>query len=219
MSLNIPVQASIPQGLFGEKRLSGVLVVDRYNGYNKLLVKIQYCYAHLLRDVKLLEKEFADDTEIKSFLSTLASLLSYAMRLRSQPISDEQYYMQAREIKEKIIEVNKSPAKHLGIRAIQDIFNSHADRMYHWADDRRIPADNNLAERDLRPTVIARKASFGNGSDAGSKTRSILMSVLHTLNKKRVNRSLESLFKNILDKLAENPTINLSSLFPEPNPP
>jgi hypothetical protein len=40
-----------------------------------------------------------------------------------------------------------------------------------------------LAERDLHPTVIARKVSFGSSSDAGSKTRSVLMSVLHTLNK------------------------------------
>jgi hypothetical protein len=26
--------------------------------------------------------------------------------------------------------------------------------MYHWAADCRVPADNNLAERDLRPTVL-----------------------------------------------------------------
>jgi len=31
---------------------------DRYNGYNKLPVEIQYCYAHLLRTVKDLEKDF-----------------------------------------------------------------------------------------------------------------------------------------------------------------
>ena len=38
---------------------------------------------------------------------------------------------------------------------------NYAHRLYHWADDRNVPADNNLAEQDLRPLVIARKISFG----------------------------------------------------------
>jgi hypothetical protein len=78
--------------------------------------------------------------------------------------------------------------------------------------DRRVPADNNRAERDLRPTVIARKVSFGSSSDAGAETRSILMSVLHTLNKGRGKASLESSFKNILDKIAENLDVDVATL-------
>ena len=93
--------------------------------------------------------------------------------------------------------------------------------MYHWVQARRVPPDNNLAERNLRPTVIARKVSFGSSSDAGAKTRSILMSVLHTLNKRRGDRSLESIFKNLLDEIAKNPKVQVVSLFPQPksNPP
>ncbi|MFH1562568.1 MAG: transposase [Nitrospirota bacterium] len=34
------------------------MVVDRYNGYNKVPCEIQYCYAHLLRNVEDLEKQF-----------------------------------------------------------------------------------------------------------------------------------------------------------------
>jgi hypothetical protein len=71
----------------------------------------------------------------------------------------------------------------------------------------------NQAERDLRPTVIARKVSFGTGSDNGSKTRSILMSVLHTFNKCKGNQSLETVFKGILDKLAVDPKTDLSAIF------
>lgn len=50
--------------------------------------------------------------------------------------------------------------------------------MYQWAEDRRVPTENNLAERDLRPTVIARKVSFGSQSDAGAQTCGILMILL-----------------------------------------
>jgi transposase len=208
--------ASVPRSIFGDKKLPGVLVVDRYNAYNKAPVQIQYCYAHLLRDVEKLEKDFPESEEVKSFVSLLAPLLSQAMHLRAQPLSDEQYYLQAKEIQKKITEVNKSPAQHLAIRAMQDLFTTHEHRLYHWVQDRRVPPDNNLAERDLRPTVIARKVSFGSSSDAGSKTRSVLMSVLHTLNKRRGNQSLESIFKTLLDELAKNPKVQIASLLPLP---
>jgi transposase len=85
--------------------------------------------------------------------------------------------------------------------------------------DRNVPADNNYAERTLRPTVIARKVSFGSSSDAGAETRSVLTSVLHTLNKRRREATLESAFKAILDKIAENPNLDVTSLLPPPTTP
>jgi transposase len=42
-------------------------------------------------------------------------------------------------------------AQHLAIRRIQEIFRTNTDRLYHWADDRQVPADNNLAKRYLCP--------------------------------------------------------------------
>jgi transposase len=192
------------------------LILPWVNAYNKAPVQIQYCYAHLLRDVEKIEKDFPDSPEVKSFVSLLAPLLSQAMHLRSQPLSDEQYCREAKEIQKKLIEIIEGPAQHLAIRAMQDLFRTHEHRLYHWVQDRQVPPDNNLAERDLRPTVIARKVSFGSSSDAGSKTRSILMSVLHTLNKRRKDQPLESILKNLLDEIAKNPTVQIASLFPLP---
>jgi len=39
------------------------------------------------------------------------------------------------------------------------------------------------AERELRPTVIARKISFGSQSDAGASTREVLMSLVYAMKK------------------------------------
>jgi hypothetical protein len=65
-----------------------------------------------------------------------------------------------------------------------------------------VPAENNRSERELRPTVIARKVSFGSQSEAGAKTREILMSLLHTLRKRQQHP--EDFFKSILDRLARD---------------
>lgn len=194
--------AKVPQSVLGEKPLKGVLVVDRYAAYNKSPCALQYCYAHLLREVQDLEKEFSDSEEVKTFAGVMASLLATAMNLRLQPLTDNDYYVKAAEIKAHIIAAVESSAVHLGIRHIQNIFHENAHRMYHWAEDRRVPAENNLAERDLRPTVIARKVSFGSVSDAGAHTRSVLMTVLHSLKKRNVD--VVTYFKNVLDQLSKD---------------
>ena len=141
--------AKIPQAVFGKEQRPGVLVVDRYSAYNKVPCHIQYCYAHLLREVTDLEKDFPDSEEVKTFVSTTAPMPALAMGLRSQKISDKQFYRQARKLKKDIQAAMKSPAQHLGIRHIQNIFIENQDRLYHWAQERAVPADNNLAERDL----------------------------------------------------------------------
>jgi transposase/AraC-like DNA-binding protein len=205
--------ASVAREVLGEKRLPGVLVVDRYNGYNKAPCDIQYCYAHLLRELKDLQKQFHREEEVRQFVKLFAPLLSRAIKLHSTSMTDKQYYIEARALKEKIIKVVESPARHLGIRRIQDIFYHNTHRMYHWVEDRRVPADNNLAERELRPTVVARKVSFGSQSQAGAKTREILMTVLNTLRKNTTD--VTGHFKVVLDQMATNPELDpFSLLFP-----
>jgi len=188
--------------VLGQEALPGFLVVDRYGGYNRAPCAIQYCYAHLKRAVEDLEKEFPDSPEILAFTGTLVPLLSAAMGLRNQAITDEEFYRKASEVKSSIIEAITSPATHLGIRNIQDIFQTQEKRLYHWAEDRNVPADNNLSERDLRPTVIARKVSFGSGSDAGAHTRGVLMSVLWSLKKQA--QDVSSHLKMVLDEVARD---------------
>ena len=199
--------AAIPKEIFGSDRLPGVLVVDRYNAYNKMPCEIQYCYAHLLREVQDLEKELPDNREIRAFAGCMAPLLSEAMGLRGVDIGKLEFKRRADRIKRKIIKAVKKEAKHPGIRRIQDIFRRNSARLYHWARDRDIPADNNLAERELRPLVIARKLSFGSQSDAGARTREILMTVLQTLKKQSDNPAAS--FQDVLEKLSVNPATNV----------
>jgi hypothetical protein len=198
---------TVAREVFGPESLPGVLVVDRYNGYNRMPCSIQYCYAHLLRTVKDLEKDFPENTEIKSFVEALAPQLANAMSLRTLDITDRQFKRQAAKIKDSIINITNRQARHPAIQKVQDIFCQKAQRLYHWAEDRNIPADNNRAERELRPLVIARKISFGSQSDAGARTREILMTVLHTLKIK--TGDVTAAFKSALDKLAKRHDVDL----------
>jgi transposase len=207
--------AQVAWEVLGKKPLLGTLVVDRYAAYNKMPCTLQYCYAHLLRDVDDIEKEFPDNAEVSSFVKVFGTLLANAMHLRSLPLNDDQFKEHAADIKNQIINMVNREARHPAIQTIQNLFREKAERMYHWAEDRRIPADNNLAERELRPLVIARKISFGSQSEKGAHTREILMTVLHTLKKRTPDAA--AAFKKALDALAENPTLDPYPLLFPPN--
>jgi hypothetical protein len=199
--------ASVVREVLGTKPLPGTLVVDRYNGYNKAPCTLQYCYSHLCRDLKEIDKQFPQEVEVRGFVDTLMPLMATAMALRRLTISDAQFYKQARAVKSQMIEAVHRASQHLAVRGFQEMLHHNEHRLYHWVEDRRVAADNNLAERDLRPTVIARKVSFGSQSEAGSQTRGVLMTVLHTLRKRNPAAPVLAL-TTALDRIAQNPTVN-----------
>lgn len=208
--------ARIAKEILGEEELEGFLVVDRYGGYNKIKCKIQYCYSHLLRRVEEYGEKYPNKEEVRNFVNALAPLLSEAIKLRTLDISDKTYYRRAKKIKNKILEIINHPAKDFGIQNIQMTFKEKKDRLYHWVENRNVPADNNYTERELRPTIIARKVSFGSQSEKGAKTRSTLMTILHTARKRLKKKTVEEWLKEVLDKISIDPTIDPYSLIPAP---
>ena len=202
--------AQVAQAVLGVRPLRGVLVVDRYHAYNRAPCALQYCYSHLLRDVEDLEKEFPNQPEIQRFVGALAPLLARAMHLRGLKLSAAQFRQQAAQTRREMEAVTNAPAQHPAIQKIQNLFREKADRLYHWAVDRAVPADNNRAERELRPLVIARKVSFGSQSEAGAHTREVLMSVLHTVRKRTDEVTVA--FQRALDRLAEDSAVDLHKL-------
>ena len=125
-------------------------------------------------------------SEVSQFVARFAPLLAEAMKLRAQELTAAQFRQQALELKVEIKALVHSPAQHPGIQKIQNIFRDRATRLYHWAKHPAIPADNNRAERELRPLVIARKISFGSQSEQGALTRETLMIVLGSVTEKAV---------------------------------
>ncbi len=206
--------AKVPKSILGNQDLDGFLIVDRYNGYNKVQTNIQYCYAHLLRDIKKIEKEFPDDRETQRFTKRMGSLLKEAMNLQTKTLTADQYSIAAEGIKKSILKEVNYPYQHLSIKYIQQIFSKHRKRLYHWVDHPELPADNNRAEREIRSTVIARKTSFGSQSERGAKTRSNIMSVLFTAKKRLRGLCLEDWLYQTLNAISQNPNIKIIDLIP-----
>ena len=209
--------ATVPAEVLGKNPLPGVLVVDRYHAYNHAPAALQYCYSHLKRDTEALLKEYPDDPEVAAFVASLTPVLAEAMTLRTLGLPRKEFLRRAARTKRRILAIVHRQARHEAIQKIQNIFRKNPHRLYHWARDPSIPAENNLAERDLRPLVVARKVSFGSQSEAGARTRETLMSLLHTLKKRRA--PVADTLHAALDRLAGNPALDpYPLLFPSPKP-
>ena len=207
--------ASVVREVLGTAPLKGVLVVDRYSGYNRVPCAMQYCYAHLLREMKTLETEFETNEEIKNYTEPMKLHLTDAMQLRKRNLSEAEYFAEAETIKLNILELSQRQARHPAIRKWQDFFLEKAARLYQWCHSRTIPAENNYAEREIRKTVIARKMSYGSQSEEGAKTREIWTSILQSL-KKREKNPRDKLVKG-LNKLSQNENLDIAEeLFGSP---
>ena len=194
---------TVPLDVLGTDPLCGVLVTDRYGGYNGVRMARQFCYAHLLRDLQDLEKKFPDQPEVRAFVATLAPLLSAAMGLRREANGRNSYRRRARQLMARIKDTVNRSANHPAVQTYQDIFRYHPDNLYHWVENPDVSPDNNYAERSLRPTVIARKMSFGSQSIRGARTRQILMSVIGTIAMRTDDPW--SAFRDALNRIAASP--------------
>lgn len=179
--------ASVVREVFGTEAAGGVLVVDRYGGYNRVPCRIQYCYAHLLREMQDLEREFEANTEVVGYANRMKLHLTDAMQLRKRGLKEKEYRAEADKIKMGILELSNRQAGHPAVRRWQDFFVEKQERLYQWCESATIPAENNYAEREIRKVVIARKMSYGSQSKEGAKTREIWTSVLQSLKKREQN--------------------------------
>ena len=196
----------------------GVLVTDRYSGYLVLAnVKRQLCFEHLKRDLLKIERKNPNSEECKRFVAAVLPLLKEAMRLRRTEKERDRYLTRAREIKDEIMaRMKKGRCK--VVRKYQQIFLNREAELFRWVQDPAVPADNNAAERAVRPLAVARKVSHGSQGEGGLKTREVLGSVMLTLRLRHGNDAWKVLTK-ALDKLAADPETNLvQELFPEYNP-
>jgi transposase len=207
--------ASVVREVLGVAQLGGVLVVDRYGGYNRVPTEIQYCYAHLLREMKDLEQEFEADEEVRNYTLQMKLHLTDAMQLRKRGLSELEYRTEAQIIKSKIAELSGRQAKHPAVRRWQDFFVEKHRRLFQWCQSSQIPAENNYAEREIRKIVIARKMSYGSQSTKGAKTREIWTSILQTL-KKREENPRDKLVE-ALNNLSQNEKLDIAQeLFGSP---
>ncbi len=96
------------------------------------------------------------------------------------------------ELVTKLVELGKrysETAKHKAhpCNTLAKRLMRHQDEMFQFVLQSGLSADNNLAERSVRPLVVMRKVSGGSQSARGSRTRMTLASLFGTWRAKGLN--------------------------------
>ncbi len=173
------------------KGFAGILQVDGYAGYNRLLrrdqqdIQLAYCWAHARR--KLVEitrsgsspiaeegvKRIGELYHIEAELRGSDPQVRLAVRLeRSKPIikAMESWLAQTRarvSVKSPLGEALKYIARYW-------------DGLYLFLTDGRIELDNNPVERSIRPIALNRKNALFAGHDAGARNWAMIASLIET---------------------------------------
>jgi hypothetical protein len=103
---------------------------------------------------------------------------------------------QVEKIVEKLTqELNRNDLSDPDDRRLCKELRQHHQRgnLLRFLNDLEIEPTNNLAERGLRPAVIARKVSQCSKNDAGADSYARVMSIVQSLHKRTPNLLLESL--------------------------
>jgi hypothetical protein len=88
----------------------------------------------------------------------------------------------------------------------------HRAHLFTFLDDPAVDPTNNLAERQLRPAVIARKLSAGNRSERGAWTHAVLASLAATCRQR--GERFTDLAVSLLCPNLRPPALSLLSLAP-----
>lgn len=166
---------------FGET-FGGTLVSDFLGAYNCVLARRrQVCLTHLLREVKKVSLQDASD-EWVVFAESLKRLLRDALRLARRADREAPDFADKRaRIHRRLDALCDGLYLNPNAARIVKRLVTYRQASFSFLDDADIPPDNNRAEREIRPAVIARKNSYHNMSDAGARAQAILMSVYRTL--------------------------------------
>jgi transposase len=159
---------------------AGVLVSDCLAIYDDATALQQKCYAHhhkAIRQAKALHPHQGE-----GFLNNLAAMLRGAVALQAQKAEcDPESFRALRQALERTASrLLDSPRSEPSEQAVRNRLAKQRDHLFTFLDHDGVDATNNLAERQLRPAVIARKVSCGNKTPKGAQTWQILASVAAT---------------------------------------
>ena len=165
----------------------GVMGSDFYAAYNIYQGLHQRCWVHLLRDGHELKEQYSDDAAVQHWFTQLKALYERACAYAGPdptlpPAKQQVARRQCQHTFEQ--ELMQLCAPYVGASAPMHTLCERVERflpeLFVFVVLPEVPSDNNLAERSVRPLVIARKISGGSRSPKGSDTRMDLFSLFGT---------------------------------------
>lgn len=161
---------------------AGTLVSDFYAAYNGLDCAKQRCLVHLLRELAKLREELPGQS-VRAFIQPLITLFQDAIRLGKdrEKFSAPAFARARQRIQDRFDDiVLGTHTRHPECLRIWKRLFKHADELFTFLYDPRVPADNNGTERDIRSLAAARADGGTHRADWSAAAFGHLKSVIVT---------------------------------------
>ena len=157
---------------------AGVLVSDCLASYDPHPGRKSKCCAHHLKAIA----EALKQAPGSKFLREVRGLLRAAITLHKlrEDLPAERYEQAAARLEQRLAELLEPPRGDPAEIKIRKRLSKHRPHLLTFLRVPGVDPTNNLAERQLRPAVIARKLSCGNKSEAGKAAFEVLASLAAT---------------------------------------
>jgi transposase len=169
----------------------GILVTDFWAAYDAIGRTKQKCWPHLLRELKEVDAGSESGGDWPDFAKRLRRLYGDAVRLEAKrgTLPTAEYDLKLSRLHLRLSDLAAGDWTHSHAQRLAKRLVKYGAELLTFVEFEGVPSSNNHAEREVRPAVLMRKASYGNQSEAGATTRAVLMTVFRTLK----NRGLDPL--------------------------
>lgn len=155
------------------EEFDGVLGCDYFSAYQKYMkdfsVPVQFCLAHLIRDVKFLTT--LPDKVTRNYGERLLEALQklFHMIHRREQMTPQQFQQALEKARKVVVDVGRRAPPRKEARNLAERFRKHGKAYFQFITTPGIEPTNNLAEQAIRFVVIDRKVTQGTRSENGRR--------------------------------------------------
>ena len=173
--------SAVPKEVLGD-RYKGIVISDFYSAYNRLKVRQQKCWVHLLRELREVAKNDPSEAFRRAPLALRRIFLDARRLARTRrTLPALTVFHRHRLLDERLLAWGAAPYRNKTLRRLSARILKHHHPLLTFLKVRGLPWENNQAERLIRPNVILRNRSYQSRSPQGAATHASLMSLVQTL--------------------------------------
>ena len=155
------------------KEFDGVLGCDYFSAYRKYMgdfeIAVQFCLAHLIRDVKFLTT--LPDRVTRAYGERVLNKLRKLFRIihRQESMTPEQFQRALERVRQQLLKVGRRAPRRSEAQNLAKRFRLHGEAYFRFITTPGIEPTNNLAEQAIRFVVIDRVITQGTRSEQGRR--------------------------------------------------
>lgn len=206
---------------------NGIGVTDDYAAYKNLFTEHQLCWSHLIRKAIKLVLQNPDETEYAEFLDQLCGIYHDAKCMSAhvaasvvgEPLHDaaerkavvakleeritslcsrrDEKVITAKAAEKQVPPVEPTASHVATFILLQQELADNVDCLFVFVEHPEVEPTNNRSERNARPEAEIRKGARTSKSDSGAKRRSIIMTVLASLQTRMAKFTLSNMLAEV----------------------